>query len=113
MENITAVTETGDKSSLNPQNTPHISPLRASYGMYSVRILKKIYRVITTPHCTLHLKNNAQDLRFVVLRCGSLPVSFNHICWEYFTDTVAIIRLFQCQYYTYSNPDDYRYVSWR
>ena len=28
--------------SLNPQNTSHTLPYRASYGMYFVRILKKI-----------------------------------------------------------------------
>ena len=33
------------------QKTPHISPLWASYGVSIVRILEKIDRVITAPHC--------------------------------------------------------------
>ena len=37
---------------LKSQQTPHNSPLRASYGVPIVRILEKIYRVITAPHCT-------------------------------------------------------------
>ena len=36
----------------NSQQTPHNSPLRASYGVSIMRILKKIDRIITTPHCT-------------------------------------------------------------
>ena len=36
--------------SLNPQNTPHTSPWRASYGICFVRILNEINHVITTPH---------------------------------------------------------------
>ena len=37
---------------LNPQKTPHISPWRASYGVSLIRIVNKIGRVITVPHCT-------------------------------------------------------------
>ena len=35
----------------NTQQTPHTSPQRASYGVYFVRILEKINRVIMAPHC--------------------------------------------------------------
>ena len=34
----------------NSQQTPHISPTRASYGVYFMRISKKTHRVITAPH---------------------------------------------------------------
>ena len=34
----------------NSQQTPHSSPSRARYGVAIMRILKKIDRVITTPH---------------------------------------------------------------
>ena len=37
---------------LDSQQAPHISPSRASYGVYIVRILKKIDRVITVPRCS-------------------------------------------------------------
>ena len=37
---------------LESQQTPHISPSRASYGVSIVRIVDKIDRVITAPHCT-------------------------------------------------------------
>ena len=43
---------------VNSQKISHISPSRASYGMYIVRILKKIDCIITAPHCIsiyLHL----------------------------------------------------------
>ena len=36
---------------LESQQTPHTSPSRASYGVSIVRILQKIDRVITAPHC--------------------------------------------------------------
>ena len=36
---------------LNPQKTHHISPLRASYGAFFVRILEKTDHVITAPQC--------------------------------------------------------------
>ena len=36
---------------LESQQTPHTSPSRASYGVSIVRILEKIDRVITAPHC--------------------------------------------------------------
>ena len=36
---------------LNSQQAPHTSPSRASYGVYIVRILETIDRVITAPHC--------------------------------------------------------------
>ena len=36
---------------LYPQQTPHTSPWRASYGMPYVNICEKIDRVITAPHC--------------------------------------------------------------
>ena len=38
---------------LESQQTPHISPSRASYGVSIVRIWEKIDRVITAPHCIL------------------------------------------------------------
>ena len=38
------------------QNTPHKSPLRASYGVFFARILEKIDRVITAPHCAIFPK---------------------------------------------------------
>ena len=37
------------------RKTPHISPLRVSYGVSFVRILKKIDRVITAPYCIYDL----------------------------------------------------------
>ena len=40
---------------LESQQTPHNSPVRASYGVSFVRILKKIYRVITAQHCNHHM----------------------------------------------------------
>ena len=39
---------------LNSQKTPHISPLRVSYGVSIVRICEKIDCVITASHCTNH-----------------------------------------------------------
>ena len=39
----------GINHSLKPQNTSHISPKRASSGMYIVRIWEKIDRAITAP----------------------------------------------------------------
>ena len=39
------------------QQTPHTSPSRASYGMAIVRILEKIDRVITAPHCIYNMIN--------------------------------------------------------
>ena len=36
---------------LDSQKTPHSSAWRASYGVSFVKILKKIDRVITAPHC--------------------------------------------------------------
>ena len=41
------------------KNTPHSSPYRASHGVYFVRILQKIDRVITASHCNcLHDLSN-------------------------------------------------------
>ena len=40
---------------LGSQQTPHISPSRASYGMSVVRILKKIDCIITAPPCTWYM----------------------------------------------------------
>ena len=37
---------------LNSQLTPHMLPSRASYGVSLLRIMEKIHRVITAPHCT-------------------------------------------------------------
>ena len=36
---------------LDPQKTPHTSPLRASYRVSFVNICEKIDRAITAPHC--------------------------------------------------------------
>ena len=36
---------------LDSQQTPHISPSQASYGVSIVRILEKIDSVITAPRC--------------------------------------------------------------
>ena len=38
---------------LDSQKTLHSSPSRASYGVSIVRILEKIDRVITAPHCMM------------------------------------------------------------
>ena len=53
---------------LNPQNTPHTSPWRESYGVSSVKICEKTDRVITAPHC-IYFHQRA--------RCG--------FCWFWFT----------------------------
>ena len=37
----------------NSQQTPYTSPSQARYGVFIIRISKKIDRVITAPHCTL------------------------------------------------------------
>ena len=47
----TAATEAELNQKLNSQKAPHTSPLRASYGVSSVRIREKIDRVITAPEC--------------------------------------------------------------
>ena len=58
----------------NSQQTPLGSPSRASYGVSIVRILEKIDRVLTAPHCinirsgTL-LQINIQSTRGGVNRC--------------------------------------------
>ena len=39
---------------LEPQQTLHNSPSRASYGVSIVRILEKIHRAITPPHCVMY-----------------------------------------------------------
>ena len=38
---------------LDPEKTPHTSPLRASYGLSFVNICEKIDGIITAPHCNL------------------------------------------------------------
>ena len=48
---ITAMIEAEYQSGFKPIKTPHISPLRVSYGMYFVRIWEKIDCVIMAPHC--------------------------------------------------------------
>ena len=40
---------------LYSQQAPHISPSRASYGLYIVRNLEKFNRVITAPQCIKNL----------------------------------------------------------
>ena len=48
------------------QQTSHISPSRASYGVSIVRILKKIDRIITAPHCIDGLPINIENHRAVI-----------------------------------------------
>ena len=43
------------------QQTPHTSPSRASYGVSIMRILEKVDRVITAPHCNNDNDNNNND----------------------------------------------------
>ena len=47
-----AVTELNHR--LTSEKTPHTLPSWASYGVSFVRILEKIGRVLTAPHCTNH-----------------------------------------------------------
>ena len=44
--------EAENELDLNSQNTPHISPLRASYGLSIVRNGEETEHVITASHCT-------------------------------------------------------------
>ena len=50
---IAYITAVAEVKNLNPQNTSHTSPWRASYGMYFVRIGEKIDRITTAPHCIM------------------------------------------------------------
>ena len=47
---------------LESQQTPHISPSRASYGVYIVRTLEKIDHIITAPHCIVHIQKQFPGL---------------------------------------------------
>ena len=48
---------------LESQQTPHIAPSRASYGMSILRILDKIDRVIMAPHCTKLLSMSKSQIQ--------------------------------------------------
>ena len=47
---------------LESQQIPHTSPSRASYGVSIARILEKIDRVITAPHCNMTLIHSYYSL---------------------------------------------------
>ena len=57
------------------QQTPHISPSRASYGMPIVRILEKIDCVITAPHCTFYCLQNGSTARDVARQQGHTAIA--------------------------------------
>ena len=56
---------------LESQQTPYTSPSRASYGVYIVRILEKIDRVIPALHCIYKLI----WIIFIAFKCPE--ISFN------------------------------------
>ena len=67
---------------LESQQTPHISPSQASYEVSIVRILEKIYHVITAPHCnviTVSLYMALMDLHLYSTLTLYLPTWFEQI----------------------------------
>ena len=77
---------------LKPQQTPHISPSRASYGVSIVRIWEKIDRVITATYCMcviLYLlvrllwATNTYIFVITMYLCGmaGLYVCTNYLLW--------------------------------
>ena len=63
---------------LNLQKTHYTSPYRASYGVSYARILEKIDRVMTAPHCNV-------SYGLTTMACGTWPFEaefFNHIFYR-------------------------------
>ena len=57
---------------LNPQKTPHTSPLRASYGMSFVSILMKNDRVIKGFYCISYLLMDELILDYIFTNQGPI-----------------------------------------
>ena len=51
---------------LQSQQTPHISPSRVRYGVSIVRILEKMDRVITAPHCNKNENDDNDNNDYVI-----------------------------------------------
>ena len=62
---------------LESQQTSHISPSRASYGVSFVKILKKIDRVITAPHCIIQTTMTSHEH----LKCQATWLFAQQLVW--------------------------------
>ena len=78
---------------LESQQTPHISPSRASYGVSIVRILEKIDRVVTAPHCSWFQRRPVTNIGHIR---GRKLVSFrlhdDVIKWKHFPRYWSFVR---------------------
>ena len=97
------------------QQTPHTSPSRASYGVSIVRILEKIDRLITAPHCTFmspkysvreRLKYNpvVQSIPIVARYKRSHITAVSHVCMPMYAG-VSVCTL-------YIQLHNVHYTSW-
>ena len=63
------------KQIFESQETPHTSPSRASYGVSLARLLEKIDRVITAPHC-ISIERCKIDIRWIKKKNDRLLLIF-------------------------------------